>query len=271
MNYYERHLGDYAKKAGHLSMLEHGAYTILLDVYYIRESPLPGETSAIFRLVRAQTEAEREAVCTVLSEFFHLQDGAYHHSRCDAEIVKYQSKSGKARASANARWGAQRSQCEGNAFQDGSHTNGNAIAMPSLCERIANELPTQCEGNAHQTPDTRHQKKNPLTPRKRGEESDPVFERVWAAYPRRDAKAAALKAWRKLSPEPALVDEIVSAIAKQAASHDWRKDGGQFIPMLATYLNGKRWQDAGVSAPATNGSAMPEWEREVLRQAGMSH
>ena len=31
MNYYERHLGDYARDAGHLSMLEHGAYALLLN------------------------------------------------------------------------------------------------------------------------------------------------------------------------------------------------------------------------------------------------
>ena len=34
MNYYERHLGDYARDTGHLSMLEHGAYSLLLDRYY---------------------------------------------------------------------------------------------------------------------------------------------------------------------------------------------------------------------------------------------
>ena len=37
MNYYKRHLGDYAKKAGHLSTWEHGAYTLILDAYYDRE------------------------------------------------------------------------------------------------------------------------------------------------------------------------------------------------------------------------------------------
>lgn len=27
MNYYERHLGDYARDTGHLSIMEHGVYT----------------------------------------------------------------------------------------------------------------------------------------------------------------------------------------------------------------------------------------------------
>ena len=29
VNYWERHIGDYARDAGHLSMLEHGAYTLV--------------------------------------------------------------------------------------------------------------------------------------------------------------------------------------------------------------------------------------------------
>ena len=43
MNYYKRHIGDYAAATRHLSMLEHGAYTMLLDVYYTSEQPLPAD------------------------------------------------------------------------------------------------------------------------------------------------------------------------------------------------------------------------------------
>jgi uncharacterized protein YdaU (DUF1376 family) len=39
MHYYKRNLGDYAKKAGRLTMLQHGAYTLpLIDSCYDRES-----------------------------------------------------------------------------------------------------------------------------------------------------------------------------------------------------------------------------------------
>jgi len=37
MHYYKRNLGDYAKKAGRLTMLQHGAYTLLIDSCYDRE------------------------------------------------------------------------------------------------------------------------------------------------------------------------------------------------------------------------------------------
>jgi uncharacterized protein YdaU (DUF1376 family) len=37
MHYYKRNLGDYAKKTGRLTMLQHGAYTLLIDSCYDRE------------------------------------------------------------------------------------------------------------------------------------------------------------------------------------------------------------------------------------------
>jgi len=37
MNYFKFHIGDYAKKCGRLSMLEHGAYTQLIQACYDRE------------------------------------------------------------------------------------------------------------------------------------------------------------------------------------------------------------------------------------------
>jgi uncharacterized protein YdaU (DUF1376 family) len=51
MNYYERHLGDYAKDTGHLSLLEHGVYTLLLDRYYATESGIPEDQG--HRIARA--------------------------------------------------------------------------------------------------------------------------------------------------------------------------------------------------------------------------
>ncbi len=90
MNYYERHLGDYAKDTGHLSILEHGAYTLLLDRYYSTEAGIP-ETQA-FRLARARTPEEREAVDVVLAEFFELIDGVWVNRRAEEEIQKAKTR-----------------------------------------------------------------------------------------------------------------------------------------------------------------------------------
>lgn len=129
MNYYNHHIGDYAKDTAHLSMLEDGAYRRLLDICYATEKPLPSDERAIFRLVRAQTKAEREAVKAVLGDFFKLKDDGWHQKRCDEEIAAATEKSQKARDSAGKRW-------------QGKH---NANAMRT-------HMPTQCEGNAPSTP-----------------------------------------------------------------------------------------------------------------------
>lgn len=87
MHYYKRNIGDYAKKAGRLSMLEHGAYTLLIDSCYDRER-FPTEDDAI-DWCWARTEAEITAVKFVLSRFFDLVDGKYVQSRISDEIAKY--------------------------------------------------------------------------------------------------------------------------------------------------------------------------------------
>ncbi|AZV94476.1 YdaU family protein [Pseudomonas sp. S 311-6] len=90
MNYYKRHLGDYAAATRHLSMIEHGAYTLLLDLCYITERPLPADEKQVYRLAGARTPAEKEAVKQVLSEFFTLADDGWRQARCDAEIADAQ-------------------------------------------------------------------------------------------------------------------------------------------------------------------------------------
>jgi uncharacterized protein YdaU (DUF1376 family) len=87
MNYYERHIGDYAKDTGHLSMLEHGAYTLLIDRYYATEAPIPA--AQVHRVARARSQEERDAVDAVLSDFFELREDSWHHKRCDEEIAVY--------------------------------------------------------------------------------------------------------------------------------------------------------------------------------------
>ena len=90
MNYYERHLGDYAKDTAHLSMLEHGAYTLLLDRYYSTEQGIPADQ--VHRLTRARTREEKAAVDAVLSEFFTLEDGVWINGRAEELIASYRDE-----------------------------------------------------------------------------------------------------------------------------------------------------------------------------------
>ena len=71
----------------------------------------------------------------------------------------------------------------------------------------------------------------------------PGFERLWQAYPKKVGKDAAAKAFAKRKPDAQLVDDMLRAVERQKSSDQWRKDGGQFVPHLATWLNQGRWMD----------------------------
>ena len=151
MNYYERHLGDYATDAGHLSMLEHGAYTLLLDRFYRTEAPIPADQA--HRVCRARSEEERQAVDAVLAEFWTLTDDGWINRRAVDEIERARRKIEAAR------------------------TNGQRGGRPKKNQEATQEKPTGfslgsdqlTQAKAHQTPDTID---NPLPPA--GEPAEPA-------------------------------------------------------------------------------------------------
>jgi hypothetical protein len=69
------------------------------------------------------------------------------------------------------------------------------------------------------------------------------FEEFWAHWPKRRARQDAEKAWDKLHPSLALTEIILRAVDVQKTSTEWLKNGGQYIPLPATWLNGRRWDD----------------------------
>lgn len=80
------------------------------------------------------------------------------------------------------------------------------------------------------------------------ESAEDGFATFWQQYPRKVAKPQALKAWKKIKPAGQLLANLMAALEKQKASADWQKDGGQFIPHPATWLNGRRWEDEAPQA-----------------------
>lgn len=70
MNFYKHFMGDYARATGHMSLVEHGAYRLMLDHFYGAGRPLPGDRKSLYRLLRAEKPDERRAVDTVALEFW---------------------------------------------------------------------------------------------------------------------------------------------------------------------------------------------------------
>jgi uncharacterized protein YdaU (DUF1376 family) len=103
--WYPHHLGDYSKNTRQLSLLEHGAYRLILDYYYTYGGPIPDDLKSINRACSAHTPTERRAVSKVIQIYFTRGDGILIHNHASAEILKQKKISElrkKAAASAHA-------------------------------------------------------------------------------------------------------------------------------------------------------------------------
>jgi len=67
------------------------------------------------------------------------------------------------------------------------------------------------------------------------------FDAFWSAYPRKQDKAKARKAFPK-AIKKTTIDCMIDAIARQKQTAQWRKG---IVPLPTTWLNGERWQDEG--------------------------
>lgn len=75
-----------------------------------------------------------------------------------------------------------------------------------------------------------------------------LFDRFWAAYPKRRSRGEAEKAWLAIEPNEQLVETMVSTIERATTSVQWTKDAGQFIPYPATWLRARGWEDEETAA-----------------------
>ena len=171
VNYYPFHIGDYAAHTAHLEPMEDLAYRRLLDLYYMREDPLPADIQATAKLIRMRSMAAD--VGSVLREFFELCDEGWRHRRCDIEIVAMREKQQKQRDKANKRW-----------HKPGAEP-GNASAMPQHAKTDA----AACATDAVAMPPTPTPtptpkiKKNPPSPSAKPPPCpDGVDHGVWADW-----------------------------------------------------------------------------------------
>lgn len=74
-------------------------------------------------------------------------------------------------------------------------------------------------------------------------EDTPEFTEFWNAYPKvkQKSKQEAREAFAKVDVP---LQTLLDALEIQKKSHDWQKEGGQYIPYPAKWLNKRRWEDA---------------------------
>jgi uncharacterized protein YdaU (DUF1376 family) len=216
MHYYQFNIGDYLSHTRHLTPMEDICYRRALDYYYLHEKPLTNDIGKLCRLL-ILPDAKAELL-SVLDEFFVPIADGYINPRADKEIKQYQEFAEAGKRGAAIRW------------SKGDNSPPNSPLNPPP---IANNKQEPLNNNH-----------KPTTNKKPSREIALVvtdnFDVFWLAYPKKAGKDAAIKSWNKLKPN---VYEVINALAWQKQSEQWQKNGGQYIPNPATYLNQGRWKD----------------------------
>jgi len=106
VKYYPRYPADYADATRSMSLIEHGAYALLLDALYSTEQPLPEDLGALYRICMAVTKPEQASVRSVLRNpalKWTLTPDGWIQQRAWEEIAKWQHK--REQMSANGKRG----------------------------------------------------------------------------------------------------------------------------------------------------------------------
>lgn len=140
--------GDYLRDTGDLTLIEHGAYNILLHHYYTQER-LPSDRTRLYRICRAFTQEEMDAINSVVNRFFYENgDGHIHNVRAEKEIMKRkaftEAQSNRGRAGASARWGTKdKAQEMAQALLEHKHKDSQPSPSPSPSPLPKKQQPTK--------------------------------------------------------------------------------------------------------------------------------
>lgn len=84
-----------------------------------------------------------------------------------------------------------------------------------------------------------------------------TFKVFWDAYPRKVGKRNAQLAWARAAKRGLpQMSNLIAKLGALKASPQWQKDGGQFIPYPATWLNSDGWND---EVPEAQQPKSPQW------------
>lgn len=124
---------------------------------------------------------------------------------------------------------------------------------PTLAKRLTNDGPTldqRLRGEEKREIIEEANASSHPKPRRRASMAGPDFEIFWSLYPRKVGKGAAERVWLRAVAQAGGADEIVFALRQQLDGRHPTvapKNGAEFIPHPATYLNQRRWLDGAQS------------------------
>ena len=87
------------------------------------------------------------------------------------------------------------------------------------------------------------------------------FESFWHLYPRKEGK---LKAKMAYINSDVRLGVVLGALGQQLSSEQWQRDNGRFIPLPASWLKQRRWEDESPSKQ--QGRRLDDQEKAAIRR-----
>ncbi|AVX04212.1 hypothetical protein MXMO3_01686 [Maritalea myrionectae] len=131
--YFPMYPSDFEAKTSHLTLAEDGAYNRLLRICWMTPGcTIPDDEAWIMRRVRALTDEDKEAVRTILAEFFTVENGRYSNAKL-MQIWRESNKAHEKRKNAGAKGGKAKS------LKNNNTAHSNAVAKPKQPEPEPNK------------------------------------------------------------------------------------------------------------------------------------
>lgn len=73
--------------------------------------------------------------------------------------------------------------------------------------------------------------------------NNPLFDRFWKVYPRKEGKPKALRTFEKLKITEETLKQVLAELERQAKLKDWKHISTKYIPLAQTWLNRRDWEE----------------------------
>ena len=245
---------------------EVGQFVLLMCNAWLggKAASLPNNATLLAKYARCERVSE-----AVMREWKEGQDGRLYNETLSEEWDAAVSRSAHGMRGAAARWN--KAQSTSNAHENApampEHSPSNAgVDAPPLVKPIQTN-PIQSNPNQSKTTLSEAVASDGSNSKStiRINQSTEGFGDFWTLYPRKEAKQAALKAWRKV--KPADLPAILAGLKVAMQTEQWQKDGGQFVPLPASWLNGRRWEDEVSPVKQTPAPGLMPQRRSELNDA----
>lgn len=223
---FQNYAADYYMDTNDWTIEEIGIYQRLLLTQWVNVD-LPPEPERLARIAGCSLKKFLKHFPKVSKKFSTLGSGRIQNKRLEETRIEQEQfhekaiKSGK--FGAEIRWKAH------------VKNDSKPIRNPN-----SKNIALQSSSSSSSLKDKKNKKQKPII---LSESQFGYFNLFYDAYPKHEGKEDAKKAWSEIDPEPndTFLEKVLNTI--HAFMPKWAEDDYKFVPLPATWLRAKRWND----------------------------